>query len=89
MIANDEKIHVRAFPVRIRDERSGHEEADEIILTKRQLEAAEIVGESSKELIYRQYNRAGFRVLEIGKPRKVTVTVDLVEVVAMMGGTDG
>lgn len=79
-------IPVRVFPVRIRDERSGAESADEIILTKAQLAAAEIVGESSTELILRQFNRAGFRVLEIGKPRKMTVTVDLVEAVALMEG---
>ena len=80
------KIPVRVFPVKLRDERSGAESADEIILTKAQLAAAEIVGESSTELILRQFNRAGFRVLEIGKPRKMTVTVDLVEAVALMEG---
>ena len=82
------KIPVRVFPVRIRDERSGAESADEIILTKAQLAAAEIVGESSTELILRQFNRAGFRVLDIGRPRKVIVTVDLVEAVALQEGGD-
>ena len=80
------EIPVRVFPVRVRDERSGAESADEIVLTKAQLAAAEIVGESSTELIYRQFNRAGFRVLDIGRPRKVTVTVDLVEAVALQEG---
>lgn len=82
------KIPVRVYPVRIRDERSSAESADEIILTKAQLAAAELVGEDDKALIYRSYNRAGFRVLDIGRPRKVTVTVDLVEAVALQEGGD-
>lgn len=86
MMTNDVKIPVRVFPVKIRDERSGTESADEIILTKTQLAAAGIIGESSKDLIYRAFNRAGFRVLDIGKARKVTVTVDLVEAVAFQAG---
>ena len=86
MRTNDVKIPVRVFPVRIRDERSGVESTEEIILTKAQLAAAEIVGESSQELIFRAYNRAGFRVLDIGRPRKVTVTVDMVEAVARQEG---
>ena len=74
-----ENIPIRIFPVRIQDKRSGSEIDDEIVLTKATLLAAQLVGESSKELIHRAYNREGYSVLEIGKARKMTVTVDLEE----------
>ena len=74
-----ERICIRIFPVKLRDTRSGDEIADEIVLTKAMLTAAQLVGQSSKELIHRAYNREGYSVLEIGKPRKMTVTVDLEE----------
>ena len=72
-----ESVYVRVFPVKLRDSRSGEELTDEIVLTKAMLTAAQIVGQSSKELIHRIYNREGYSVLEIGRPRKTTVTVDL------------
>ena len=72
-------IAVRAFPVTIVDERTGKESQDTIILTKEQLQAAQDVGQSSKELIYRRYNRLGFRVLDVGKAEKRVLTVDLDE----------
>lgn len=74
-----ENICVRIFPVKLLDARSGTELADEIVLTKAMLTAAQLVGQSSKELIHRAYNREGYSVLEIGKARKMTVTVDLEE----------
>lgn len=46
-------------------------------MTKKQLQAAQIVGQSSTELIERLCDRQGYSVLEIGKPFKVSVTVDL------------
>lgn len=70
-------IQARAFPTVIRDERLGVVMEDKIVLTKDQLRAAEMVGESSKELIYRIYNRRGYRVLDVGKPGKHALTVDL------------
>jgi len=72
-----ERICIRIFPVKLRDNRSGDELEDEIVFTKAMLTAAQIVGQSSKELIRRTYDREGYSVLEIGKPRKMTVTVDL------------
>lgn len=65
------------FTVQGRDERTGATQEDLIVFTKDQLRAAQIVGESSKELIYRAYNRKGFTVLDIGKARKVTAELDL------------
>ena len=70
-------ITLRRFDVRIKDERTSEEKEDTIVFTKDQLRAAQIVGQSSKELIARQYNRAGYTVLEIGKARRATATLDL------------
>ena len=64
------KITLRAFPVKIQDTRTGEIKEDRIVLTKEQLHAADLVGQSSKELITRLYNREGYRVLEIGKAAK-------------------
>lgn len=70
-------IGIRAFQVTCQDERTGEVSKDTIVLTKEQLRAAQTVGQSSKELIYRIFNRQGFRVLEIGKAAKREITVDL------------
>lgn len=70
-------ITVRQFPVLARDHRTGKEEAITVPVTKNQLQAAQIVGQSSKELIERLCERQGYTVIEIGKPSKVAVTVDL------------
>lgn len=76
-MTNTINIQVRAFPVTVADERTGKESADAIVLTKQQLQAAQLVGESGKELIYRIYNRQGYRVTDIGKPVKRTIELDL------------
>ena len=41
------------------------------------LQAAQAVGQSSKELICRHYNQRGYTVLHIGKAEKRAVVVDL------------
>ena len=74
---NTIEIQVRVFPVLIKDERTDGVDEDSIVLTKEQLQAAGVVGQSSKELIYRLYNRRGYKVLAIGKPIKKTITVDM------------
>ena len=70
-------IHLRSFAVQIRDNRTGEITEDTIVFTKQQLQAAQLCGQSSKELIYRAYNREGFTVLDIGKARRVTAELDL------------
>lgn len=70
-------ISVRLFPVTCQDERSGSVSEDTLVLTKQQLQAAQTVGQSNRELIHRIFNRQGFRVLEIGKSVKKEITVDL------------
>lgn len=70
-------FEVRRFPVSTKDVQTGEIFDDHIILTKNQLQAAQIVGESSKELIQRIYKRQGFSVLYIGKPERKSIAVNL------------
>lgn len=73
------KIEARRFPVVIRNTATGEVTADHITISKEQLNAAQIVAQSSKELICRLYARNGFKVLDIGKAEKKTLCVDLGE----------
>ena len=70
-------IQTLTFPVSLRDERTGSVSMDTVVLTKHQLRAAQVVGQSSKELICRIFNREGYRVLDIGKAVKRDIPVDL------------
>lgn len=70
-------IHLRRFTVQIKDERTGETRQDAIVLSKQQLQAAQLVGQSSKELICRAYSRKGYTVLDIGKAEKRTIPLDL------------
>ena len=72
-----EKIYLRAFTVRIQDQRTGEAKEDVIVFSKHQLQAAQIIGQSSKELICRAYNAQGYTVLDIGKADKVEADLDL------------
>lgn len=72
-------MNLRAFPVKVEDNRDGQTYEQLLVLDKSQLQAAQIVGQSSKELIERICARQGFKVLEIGTPRKYPLTVDLTE----------
>ncbi len=77
---NEIALQVRTYPVTIRDQRTGEQREDLLTLDKRQLQAAQLVGQRSNELIFRIYNRQGFYVLNIGKPIKREVRVDLASV---------
>ena len=70
-------IEARRFPVELLDERTGCASLEYIVLDKRQLQAAQLVGQSSKELIQRIYNRKGFRVLKIGTPEKRSINLSM------------
>lgn len=72
-------IEARRFPVTLRDERTGGITRAALILDKQSLQAAQLVGQSSWELIQRSYNRQGFRVLEIGKPERRSIELNLEE----------
>lgn len=71
------KIEVRQFPVTIKSHATGGSKNDTIVISKEQLQAAQIVGQSSKELISRLYEREGFTVLDIGKAEKKTISLNL------------
>lgn len=73
------KIPVRVYQVKIRDERTGEKMNDVIVLTKEQLRAGAMFDLRDDDIIYRTYNRKGFRVLEIDKAERVELTVDLHE----------
>lgn len=75
----DITIEARRFPVELLDERIGCASLEYIVLDKRQLQAAQMVGQSSKELIQHIYNRQGFRVLEIGTPERRSISLNLDE----------
>jgi len=70
-------IEARRFPVALRDERTGEITQSSIILDKQRLQAAQLVGQSSKELIQRFYNRKGYRVLDIGTPVRRSLDLSL------------
>lgn len=71
------ELTIRAFPVKIEDERTGEVQNDVIVLDKQRLQAAQMIGQSSTEIIERIYHRQGYRVLDIGKPDKVTLDLKL------------
>lgn len=76
---NTIEISVRRFPVIVYDKRSPVDIplAETVTLSKQQLQAAMTCGISSNELITRICEKRGYKVLEIGTPDKVTLTVDL------------
>ena len=58
-------MYLRAFTVRIQDQRTGETSEDVIVFDKAQLQAAQVIGQSSKELIFRAYNETGYTVVYI------------------------
>lgn len=76
---NEIVLNLRQFPVLVYDSHKdiGTEETIVVTVAKNQLQAAQIVGQSSKELIERLCERQGYTAIEIGKPFKVAATVDL------------
>lgn len=77
MMKNEIAFHLRQFPVVVHDHRTGQEENITVTVAKQQLQAAQIVGQSATELIERLCDRQGYTVIEIGRPAKHTVAVDL------------
>ena len=78
---NKVTITVRNFPVLAQDHRTGKEEAITVPVTKEQLRAAGVVGQSSTELIERLCDRQGYTVIEIGIPDKLSMNIDLEQLV--------
>lgn len=75
---NKIELHLRRYPVTVRDLRSGEIFQDFAVIDKRTTTAAGMVGESDRDLIFRDFNKRGYWVLEVGKPEKKTVELDLV-----------
>ena len=74
---NEIKIPVRAYSVTLRDTRSGEILNDTIVLEKSRIQAAALFDMGDEDIICRTYNRKGYRVLDISKPQKVELAVDL------------
>ena len=70
-------IEARKFPVTAKSKDGTSILYDKLVLSKQQLQAAQLVGQSSKELIYRIYERNGYIVLDIGRAEKKSLSVDL------------
>lgn len=79
------QLTLRRFHVVIKDQRTGEVSNDTITFDRRTLNAAGLVGQSSAELIYRHYNRQGYKVLDVGEADKLNVSVDLSELADMAG----
>lgn len=75
------EIHVRVFPVLAHNHRTGKAEAITVPVTKEQLRASQLVGQSSKELIGRLCGRQGYTAIEIGQPDKLSMSINLEELV--------
>lgn len=74
-------ITVRNFPVLAYDHRTGKKETITVPVTKEQLRASQLVGQSSMELIQRLCERQGYTVIEIGQPDKLFMEINLEELV--------
>lgn len=72
-------LNLRAFHVLIRDERTGEDMEDLIVFEKQQLKTAEDMGLTPDDLIYHHFNARGFRVLDIYKAAKRTISMNLME----------
>ena len=79
---NTIKIPVRAYVVKIKDARTGERTEDTIILTKEQLHAGGLIGMTDEEIIYRTYNRLGYRIMGIQQPVKADLSVNLEDLYA-------
>ena len=79
------QLTLRRFHVVIKDQRTGEVSNDTITFDRRTLNAAGLVGQSSAELIYRHYNRQGYKVLDVGEADRVKVILNLEKLVNMAG----
>lgn len=75
-------IKAYAYPVIVRDNRTGEKFEDVIVLPKEWLQICGSEGVNicdDKRMVYRAYNVRGYDVVEIQKRRSVQLTVDLEE----------
>lgn len=74
------KINAYAYPVTLKDNRTGKHLEDTIVIPKEWLQLCGSDGlniSDDKHLIFRAYNVRGYEVIEIGKRRSIQLSVDL------------
>lgn len=77
MLKTTMTVQLRRFDVLVEDQRTRETKEDAIVFTLDQLHAAQLVGQSSKELIMRAFERQGYKVLDIGRAERRTATLRL------------
>lgn len=70
-------VQLRRFDVLVEDQRTRETREESIVFTLEQLHATQLVGQSSKELIMRAFERQGYKVLDIGRAERRTATLCL------------
>lgn len=73
-------IKAYAYPVKIKDHRSGVSNSDTIVIPAEWLGICGSMGLEicdDKHMIFRAYNRRGYEATEIGNRRRITLSVDL------------
>lgn len=82
-------IKALAYPVKIMDKRTGEQMDDTVVLDKSWLQiCGKLDIADDKQLIYRIYNAKGYVVLEVGKRRKLQLTVDLEKLALEQAGQE-
>lgn len=74
------KINAFAYPVLLKDLRTGERLQDTIVIPKEWLQICGSDGleiSDDKHLIFRAYNVRGYEVIEIGKRRSIQLSIDL------------
>lgn len=77
MLKTTMTVQLRRFDVLVEDQRTRETKEDAIVFTLDQLHAAQLVGQSSKELICRVFERQGYKVLDIGRAERREATLRL------------
>ncbi len=83
-------IKAYAYPVELKDHRTGVSNSDTIIIPVEWLRICGSMGLEicdDKHMIYRPYNQKGFEVLEIGKRQRIALVVDLERLYEQHKGT--
>lgn len=73
-------IKAYAYPVKLKDHRTGVSNSDTIVIPAEWLRICGSMGLEicdDKNMIRRAYNRKGYEVIEVGNRCKITFTVDL------------
>ena len=74
------KINAYAYPVTLKDNRTGERMKDTIVLPKEWLQICGSDGlniSDDRNMIYRAYNVRGYEVIEIGKRSSIQLSIDL------------